>query len=868
MTEVWYKLGELKVLFVEVREGAQVAHLTKAIKAANPHRLSHVDEANLNVFAAGVDPTEDGVVPLESTEVIPATTDQTHLIVVVVPLSFEQQQKEAEFERQQKEAEEDNRYKTPGAASRQGHKKKDSPGERLGLAAPDAIDSSFLSAAKTFCDVVIPVMNVPEVASLRQPSPKLNDFQKIDLPHTCGRIDMRFGFKPEWPSTPVGEKLCGLMKQEYAPNVILVGKSGCGKTSSIFAAAQESFCILITASWAKADDNLPASRGDPGGFDESFSDLVTDVADFVNRPNVGDDDKRAQAEHRVLAFVVARMLLLWTFQRRHTTNNNGPLSWLMYQLTGDMHHLTSALYDSLLRRENNVLRKLKRVLSHTANLNFFFAFDEAQHGYKLLKKKKLWKSKTNPKEFRGIACPLLRELTGCRPVVIAGTAMDLGSIQSCRSDVGKSENTTVINDFPSVSLEEITDKLDAILNMEGTNYIQNPRLFCKLEGRGRLLGGFFTHLAEYIQTSSSTSKQKIFQNAIETHYSKCLEQLAARIRQTFKLDEEETDILLVERRGEKRRLPEGLDIVATASMIGNPVSISHKKVKVDLLHVGLCSVRMVPGNEDEFVLDENLGRDAVLQVAQGEEFITTTFAKATELCKSSGGHAMEPLIVAELHDWSNRNPQKTVRDFLSAACGGHKFLPGELPNWIDEAHFSVEGGTTKKGFQSQVIPDDVRFVEEAVQNKKNLRNMLLSPSTVKRPDFEAVMGKDGKASPWFLSVSSKLYSKPLDDTSNDDFRSTKPSKFYTHKNGTKNMKCCKLRTRWEETLKNQQGLFHRCLRIHVCLPEVKRPGDDKKRIFLDGEDNSIVLYITSQNIRNIFRSGCLEVLTQLGCLQE
>jgi len=87
--------------------------------------------------------------------------------------------------------------------------------------------------------------------------------------------------------------------------------------------------------------------------------------------------------------------------------------------------------------------------------------------------------------------------------------------------------------------------------------------------------------------------------------------------------------------------------------------------------------------------------------------------------------------------------------------------------------------------------------------------VLLSPSTVKRPDFEAVMGSDdfGRAkdkifSPWFLAVSSKLCQKVYDDTCGHDLRSTDPCKgFYRKKNGEMNNNCSCLLENWTKLLK-------------------------------------------------------------------
>jgi len=742
-------------------------------------------------------------------------------------------------------------FKTP--ATRRNGQETQSPGSILDVG-DDTDEATLILAARKFCQAKTEMgMKIPEVTRLRQP-PELKDFTRVNLPRTRGKIDMRISFAPEWPATPVGKQLCDLMNLEYPPpGVILVGKSGCGKTSAIFEAAQEKFCILFTASWHGEDNNL-ASRSDPGGFDNSFSEgLVSDVSRVI--ANEDATPAREKCEHLVLVFVVARMLLLWTFIE--DAAEKSPLSWLMYQLTQDMHNRTHDMYNSLARRPNKVLRNLKRALE--LRLDFFFAFDEVQHGYDILKDTRLWTSTSNSNEYRGIACPVIRQLAGSRPLVVAGTALSLLSIKSCKSDIGKSAGTEIIDDFPSVSLVAVKEKLNAILNMEKISFEQSQ--IWRLEGRGRLLGGFFARLAAAVKTNPDATKQAVFNDTVDQHYSSCREQLVERIWEAFKLGKDEENDKLVHG---KRRLPESLDVVATASMIGSPVSISRKRIKVDLLHIGLCSVRAV-AKCDEFVLDEYLGREAVLAVAQKKEFMTHSFETMTKLCRPAGGHAMEPLVVSELYAWSERNPKATVLAFLSGVCGK---LPEGLPQWIERAQFSVKGGYSKKLGVVKGIKDDVEFIEEAVKiDKRELRNRLLSPTIVKRPDFEAVMEQDGKAH-WFLAVSSKLYSTTLNDAYDNDFRSTKPNKFYMKKNGHENGSCLKLRRSWEKTLRGQKDLFGRCLRIHVCLPEVKRPGDDEKRIFVDPEDESIVLYITSQNASNVFRPECLRVLRELGCLQD
>jgi hypothetical protein len=589
-------------------------------------------------------------------------------------------------------------FKTP--ATRRNGQETQSPGSILD-ARDDDDEATLLLAARKFCQAKTEIgMKIPKVANLRQPS-KLKDFTRVNLPHTRGKIDMRISFAPEWPATPVGKQLCDLMNLEFPPSgVILVGKSGCGKTSAIFEAAQEKFCILFTAS--SNDEHDLASRSDPGGFDDSFSGLVSDVSDVIASGNT--TTARQKCEHLILAFVVARMLLLWTF--KEDAADKSPLSWLMYQLTQDMHDRTQEMYNSLAKCPRKVLRNLKRALA--VRLDFFFAFDEVQRGYDILKATKLWTSASNSKEYQGIACPIIRELTGRRALVVAGTALSLLSIKSCESDIGKATEAETIDDFPSVSLGAIKEKLHTVLNMEQIDFEQAQ--MWRLEGRGRLLGGFFSQLAAAVKTNPAATKQVVFNTAVDQHYSRCRAQLVERIREAFSLDKDEGNDKLVTG---KRSLPESLDLVATASMIRSPVSISSKRIKVDLLHIGLCSVRMVAGRGDEFVLDELLGREAVLAVAQKNEFMTNSFEKVTSLCRPAGGHAMEPLIVAELYDWSKRHPRATVLAFLSAACGGK--LPEGLPEWIKTAEFSVKGGYSKKLCVSQGIKDDVKFIEEAVK---------------------------------------------------------------------------------------------------------------------------------------------------------
>lgn len=121
-----------------------------------------------------------------------------------------------------------------------------------------------------------------------------------------------------------------------------------------------------------------------------------------------------------------------------------------------------------------------------------------------------------------------------------------------------------------------------------------------------------------------------------------------------------------------------------------------------------------------------------------------------------------------------------MQTFLEALFSTEEFkrkLKKQQKSWAKEANFNIKGAFTRDCFVGKSIRNDVDFVSKAVGDQ-SLRNLLLSPSTVKRPDFEAVMS--GK-SLWFLSASSKLYSNTYDDSDESDLRSTAPQMFYMKK---------------------------------------------------------------------------------------
>jgi hypothetical protein len=191
-----------------------------------------------------------------------------------------------------------------------------------------------------------------------------------------------------------------------------------------------------------------------------------------------------------------------------------------------------------------------------------------------------------------------------------------------------------------------------------------------------------------------------------------------------------------------------------------------------------------------------------------------------------------------------------VKDFISALFDD-VHVPEDLPIWVEKAPFNVMKGCDKRNRIAANCSNDIQFIAKGAQEDR-FRDTLLSPTTVKRPDFEAVMGRG--ASPWFLAVSSK-----------NDLRSTQPSMFYCKKDGAENSNCSRLKQEWETFRAGQTDLFKRCLRIHFCIPDLKRKNGERARLSVES-DGSVVLYITASNIGRLFRPDSIAILKEYGYL--
>jgi len=219
--------------------------------------------------------------------------------------------------------------------------------------------------------------------------------------------------------------------------------------------------------------------------------------------------------------------------------------------------------------------------------------------------------------------------------------------------------------------------------------------------------------------------------AIENHCSGMLSSAVEKIKTSFKLDGRGNDMLST-----CAVLPPSLETLALASLWGGYIGIGKNSINIDLLDIGLCSIR-AEGAESRkvvYVLDEELAKRAILQVARKYEFSNKAFATGLQLSLETKGHAMEPVLVAELARWSqDQSGCATVRKFLETLFGD---LPQDLPSWIDGAIFNVKNASKSTGKRN------IKYIADALKIDGHSLGVLLSPSTVKRPDFEAVMGSD------------------------------------------------------------------------------------------------------------------------------
>ena len=393
-----------------------------------------------------------------------------------------------------------------------------SPGNLIDDA--DAEDKNFLETV-TRASLDDQQVNMHGDCSCRPKA--LGHFAKTPMVHTNGQIDSRFRIH----STHVGQQLIQHLTEELTGfktevvHVMLLGKSGVGKTTAIFDAAKEVYCLFFSASHHRVDMQCR----DPGQFDKSFGYMVDALKGCVV-------EDAARCDHIIKAMVLARFLVMRKFRGLPGAT---PEKWMQYQLTEDMHKAAIAAFSLLVKHERKT--KVEQLLLNIEEeldrqkCPWFFAYDECQYGYKILEGKcNEWKStKTGKKQ--GVSCPFLRIVGNIGRVVIAGTALSIDTADSCISDTGRLAQVILYTDFPPVDMHQIHSELTATLDLTDVELDKAPLWL--LEGRGRLLGGLFSCLAEEVRKHPKAQKQILLNQAIEKHYRGMLDDTVAKIKGEF-----------------------------------------------------------------------------------------------------------------------------------------------------------------------------------------------------------------------------------------------------------------------------------------------------------------------------------------------
>jgi hypothetical protein len=199
---------------------------------------------------------------------------------------------------------------------------------------------------------------------------------------------------------------------------------------------------------------------------------------------------------------------------------------------------------------------------------------------------------------------------------------------------------------------------------------------------------------------------------------------------------------------------------------------------------------------------------------------------------------------------------------LTVAAFAQKFgIPAEqLPEWSKTAKLQLK----RWGLLTHYGCDDLGcFLEKAADKDASFCNALVSPSTVARPDGVAVCPITDST---FFSVlfSSKLLAQRLQQEHVEPDRlSTELSKLYFLRNGK-----CKdkngsevnvhVRRRVQAAL-SRLGTHVGSLRVHCVLPRAGEKGVELSCV----QGNDIILYISKDNLSNMFDSDTVEALVKV-----
>ena len=391
----------------------------------------------------------------------------------------------------------------------------------------------------------------------------LGELKKSKFACINGKIDMR------WEDTEAGSKLVRKIREDQTRNgFVLMGKSGCGKTSSIFQVARSKWLLLFTATSGESREaeRLGGANAEVGG-DAGFAEMVEKMQECLLDDDSSNYEKTKNCNKIMKCAIAARLFVMQHFQG---LGGADPCRWMQYQLTSEFQICVKAVADRLWNRQEKTVDSIYKK-AWEGKPPELIAIDEIQFAYKLLKEHSVWKNSKG--ELRGIASPLIQLLDTAKvPLVLAGTALSLPSSHSCVSDLGKQGgNASLFTEFEDVSLDSVEECLNKWLNVDDTDFEKLPLYL--LEGRGRLVAGVIPKLVNVV---NNRSKQDSLGLAITSHYNNMKDGLVKRIGKALEV-ENTKDFHLLNKLG-------------VAALMGGTIMLDPKKLDVDLIDIGICSL--------------------------------------------------------------------------------------------------------------------------------------------------------------------------------------------------------------------------------------------------------------------------------------
>eukprot|EP01124_Arcella_intermedia_P022961 TRINITY_DN3540_c0_g1_i10.p1 TRINITY_DN3540_c0_g1~~TRINITY_DN3540_c0_g1_i10.p1 ORF type:complete len:714 (-),score=101.30 TRINITY_DN3540_c0_g1_i10:2188-4329(-) len=564
---------------------------------------------------------------------------------------------------------------------------------------------------------------------------KLGPFFKKALPMTNKVFDMRFAELPkDAPDT--------LEDLELDPSTemhrILVGNSGCGKTRTIFDVGRKYFTVFFECGLMEDEDKL--NPGTDRAFMKFFDDVKSKVDELVLV------EFRKYVKQRIALEVTSRLLYLRLLF--DTKPDLTPEEYLVSQLNGAQQTIATIIgllsnetYENLDTLQRVVVENMaKDILKNQGKI--IFALDEINVGYQVLREKGIWKSPRS-KSNRGVLTPFIQYIStrsygAC--TIYAGTSLSMSISDTIQSDIGKPTHTKIVKDFPHLTLEDVSKRLNLWLQLDGIELTSSTH-FKYTQGRGRFSSIIPFHI-RYKQ-SSSIKKQSLWNDALSANFELIKNKLANRLQSSL---QQKTNKDAYFQKIEK--------LYIGAKLANGSVQVGPDE---ELVNIGLAS--LTEGRRRDYcTVKEPLAMETLVEVFEKEHLtFGQMLSKLLDESINSNvkGYHFQIVCACLIKSFTESYSGLTIYDFIDKLYNGNQNLDN-LPPWTKKASFTTIqsiGNYEELGFYDNNAAISHMFLEGNC-------GLLLQPGNVTRPDLLSLNSLDGSEY-WGFLCSIKLKTKPL-----------------------------------------------------------------------------------------------------------